>query len=215
MKLARASAMLWARGARPTRSTSLSELRIKLRLCEAWVLPASKAAMESGPGSAMKSRIPFRMAARPALKSALASASAVARRTLRRARSTSASPALKVRPLARNPTTGMIAMAMIRLRTDTCELSDLWLRRRDIEMGIAAAGRCARRDRLPARCPAPSLVVTIVSKRLTNSVLAPRRCAPGRGLGSYAIRVPRRAGAGGPHAAGIRPPRNRPRVPRP
>ena len=65
------------------------------------------------------------MAASPALNPSLASASAVACLTLRKAFSTSASPALNAMPLARKPMTGMTAMATMRLRTETLELSHL------------------------------------------------------------------------------------------
>ncbi len=54
-----------------------------------------------------------------ALNSRLVSASAAALFTLVKALPTSVSPPLKVTPLATKPTTGISAMAMMRLRTES------------------------------------------------------------------------------------------------
>ena len=65
----------------------------------------------------------MRMAVSATLKSRLASASAAACSALAKAPSTSVSPLVKAMPLARKPMTGMTAIATMRVRTETLEMS--------------------------------------------------------------------------------------------
>jgi len=65
----------------------------------------------------------MRMLVSATLNSRLASASVAACWALRKAPSISVSPVVKAMPLARKPITGMTAIATMRVRTETLEMS--------------------------------------------------------------------------------------------
>jgi hypothetical protein len=71
------------------------------------------------------------------LNSRLALASAAALVALSKLRPTSVSPLVKARPLAKKPTTGITAIAMMRLRTEILVTGAFSEKRRVIESGIA------------------------------------------------------------------------------
>ena len=80
-------------------------------------------ATSSSEGCATKSLEAICIRAKAALNSRLASPSTAALLTLSNALPTSVSPLVNARPLARKPTTGITAMAAMRLRTESFEMS--------------------------------------------------------------------------------------------
>lgn len=122
-KLSVISPNAWRAVPMPSRCTASIEAMIVSRLLEASSWPARNAAASSSEGCATKSLEAICIRAKAALNSRLASASTAALLTLAKAFPTSVSPLVNARPLARKPTTGMTAMAAMRLRTESLEMS--------------------------------------------------------------------------------------------
>src|SRR5450432_1472986 len=136
------------------------EVAIVSRLLEASWWPAPKAATPSSEGRATKSLEAVCIRAKAALNSRLASASTAALLTLSKVFSTSVSPLVKARPLARKPTTGMTAIAAMRLRTESFEISR-WME----NIGNRMAGTDPLRSWWPSSWPVEPRETT----RLRNS----------------------------------------------